>query len=551
MKNKQKKTKANTFTILTRLLSLVTPLWAHMGLAIFFGTLGHLCAIAIPVLGGVALLSALGFFSLSLPMLFMVMVGAGVLRGVNAYIEQNRNHYIAFRLLALIRDKVFSALRRLCPAKLEGKNRGNLITLLTADIELLEVFYAHTLSPVAIALLVGGCMTAIMAHFHACFGIIAFVAYLVTGVFLPIKMGKKAKKLFTLQRAGAGNFSSYYMDSLRGIGDIVQLNAGEERKTGIVQKTEELATMTEEIAKEEGKINGFSDALVLGFSGAVLLCGASLGLSFPSILLPTLLMFSSFGAVLSLARLSTGLSRVLAAGERVLGLLDEEPEVMEVQEGETPPFDDVTVQDLTFGYDETIILKNENFHFEKGKTYGIHGKSGSGKSTLLKLLMRFWSVPRFAITFGKTDISAIKTAHLRNMESYMTQETELFHTSIAENIKVGKLDATMDEVICASKKASFHGFVMSLPKGYDTNIGELGSELSGGERQRLGLARAFLHDAPFLLLDEPTSNLDSLNEAVILKAIGEDKERTSVLVSHRLSTLSICDEKMYVKEKEL
>lgn len=541
--------KQTSLAILGKMIGLVTPLTGHMLLAILFGTLGHLCAIAIPVLGAVAVLTALGFLPYSLQSIFITMLCCGLFRGIFAYVEQNRNHFIAFTLLALIRDKVFGALRKLCPAKLEGKERGDLIAIITADIELLEVFYAHTISPIAIAFLVGCVMTAFMAQFHFVFAITAALAYLITGIILPIKMSKNAQKLFAMQREGAGKLSSYYMDSLRGIEDITQLGAGEKRLAEIKAQTLALNHMMEGIVKEEGKVTAIADGLVLGFAFLMLCLSMMLAPSFPAILLPTIAMLSSFGPVLSLSRLSTGLSRVLAAGERVLALLEESPETEEVLEGETPDFTGIKTQNLSFSYGKEEILKDLSLSFQKGNIYGIYGKSGSGKSTLLKLLMGFWTAPKDSIRLSNVSLENIRTTQLRKLQSYMTQETDIFHTSIAENIRIGKLGATMEEVELAAKKASLHDFVMTLPHGYDTKVGELGDSLSGGERQRIGLARAFLHDAPLMLLDEPTSNLDSLNEAVILSSLRKEQEnKTIILVSHRKSTLAFCDEMVTVSK---
>lgn len=546
--------KRSSLSIIFRMIGLVKPLSFHMVMAVLFGTLGHLSAISIPVLGAVAVLTAIGLLDLSLTTIFITMGCLGVLRGVFAYTEQNRNHYIAFRLLALIRDQIFTVLRKLCPAKLDGKNRGNLISIMTADIELLEVFYAHTISPIIIATLVSVTMVVLMAQFHWVYAVTALLGYLATGVILPILMSKKSQMLFAMQREGFGDLSGYYMDSLRGLSDIQQIDCGEARREEIRKKTDKLEVMFKGITKEEGKVNALADGLVITFGCLVLIEGFFLmgGENFVALLLPVVLMLSSFGPVLALSRLSTGLSRMLAAGERVLDLLDEEPEVEEKATGETPTFTGANVDNLTFAYGEEEILKDLTLQFPQGAMIGIHGKSGSGKSTLLKLLMRFWNAPIDTVKVGGVDVRDIKTSHLRNLESYMTQEVDLFHASIGDNIRVGKLGATQEEIQTAAQKASVHEFIMTLPQGYDTQVGELGDTLSGGEKQRIGLARAFLHNAPFMLLDEPTSNLDSLNEAVILKSLKEEKEgRTVILVSHRKSTLAICDEKVTVEHGRL
>ncbi len=539
--------------IIGRMLSLVKPLIGWMAVAVISGTFGHLCAIAIPILGGVALLSALGVISLSIQLVFIVMIVCGVMRGVFAYLEQQRNHYIAFKLLALIRDKVFTALRKLCPAKLEGKNRGNLISIITSDIELIEVFYAHTISPIIIATLVSAVMIAFMWQFHIVLALTAFLAYVSVGVVMPIILSKTAHKLFVMQREKFGGLSDYYMDSLRGIKDISHANAGEKRSERIEKITKELGAMTKEISNHEGKVAAISDTLVYVFSGLVLFECFLLfeNVSFVYVLLPVIAMLSSFGPVLAVSRLSTGLSRMMAAAERVLKLIDEKPEVQDVIQGKTPGFDGVSVKNLSFSYDEEEILKNFALEFEKDQIVGIYGKSGSGKSTLLKLMMRFWNSPKNSVKISQIDVGEIETSYLRKIESYMTQDSDIFHSTIEENIKVANLNATREQVIEAAKKASIHEFIMTLPDGYDTQVGELGSTISGGERQRIGLARAFLHEAPFLLLDEPTSNLDSLNEGIILKALREEKDKTVLIVSHRKSTLGICDKSIEMENGRL
>ena len=265
--------------------------------------------------------------------------------------------------------------------------------------------------------------------------------------------------------------------------------------------------------------------------------------TFDAMLLATIAMMGSFGPVTALSSLSNNLNQTLASGERVLSLLEEEP-MVEESEGEADiSFEGASVEDVTFAYDEEVILKDCNINMKQGKVIGICGKSGCGKSTLLKLLMRFWDVNKGNIKISEENVKEIPTKTLRNTQSYVTQETELFHDSIANNIAIGKQGAAREEIIKAAQKASIYDMIMSLPNGYDTEVGELGDTLSGGEKQRIGIARAFLHDSQMLLLDEPTSNLDSLNEGIILKSLKEEsKGRTVVLVSHRESTMGIADD---------
>lgn len=533
-------------TIQTMLL-FVGPLKLRMCIAIFFGVIGHLFAISIPVLGVVCGLCAVGLLEYSLPMLFGILVCNSFLRGVCAYREQHQNHYIAFKILAIIRDQVFTVLRKLCPAKLDGKNRGNLISLITSDIELLEVFYAHTISPTAIAIIVALIISSIMFQFHPIYALISMTAYICVGCVLPFLSASNKNEIYETYRNETGELSSYYLDSLRGVEEILRHLQGEERLKEIIARTKCLEIPAKKISSHEGNINGIADAFVLSFTGIVFITGMYLELDLVGIILPTALMMSSFGPTLSLSKLSVGLSKTLAAAKRVHALLEEEPEVVENAVGQTPAFTDIKVQNLQFSYAEETILKDINLTIENNKITSIIGKSGSGKSTLLKLIMRFWNAE--GISISDVSVSDIETKHLRTMQSYMTQDSDIFSSSIMENIRVGKLDATDEEVMLAAKKASLDEFIQTLPNKYDTLVGELGDTLSGGEKQRIGLARAFLHDAPLLLLDEPTSNLDSLNESIILKSLKEEQnQKAIIIISHRASTLSISDRSFHIEK---
>lgn len=532
--------------VMMKLVGLVKPLTGYMILAIVMGLIGHLMATMITVFGVYALLSLLGFkMFLTLQQLFLVMIVFAMLRGLLRYGEQACNHFIAFRLLALIRDRVLSALRILCPAKLEGKDKGDLISVMTTDIELLEVFYAHTISPMMIAFFFSVIMVVYISSFHIMLGFIAFFAYVVIGVFIPYitaYLGGDDGMQFRLQ---SGELSSFILDSLRGLFEIIQYNQGKQRLETMNQKTDALLKDEERMKKGFGNNQAFIQATILIFDLAMFLLSASLYIhnqvSFVGVVIPTIALMSSFGPVIALANLGSTLQNTLASGNRVLDILEETPVVNEIENQEEVIFDGMAIENVTFGYEQPI-LQDISLDIPQGSMIGIVGKSGSGKSTLLKLMMRFWEVQKGHISISNQDINHINTASLRNMESYVTQQTHLFHDSIKENLKIAKLDATDEEIIIACQKASIHDFIMSLPQGYDTPVGELGDMLSGGERQRIGLARSFLHDADLLLLDEPTSNLDSLNEAIILKSLKEEKaNKTIVLVSHRESTMRIVD----------
>ena len=525
------------------LLALVKPLAHVMLLCITLGTLGFFCAIAITVLAADLLLTAAGQspWPLSFGACAGIMLACALLRAVLRYGEQTCGHYIAFKLLAILRDKVFLTLRRLAPAKLEGRGRGDLISMITGDIELLEVFYAHTIAPVCIAAVVSAVMAGLIAGFHPALGVLA-AAYLTVGVVIPLASARLGRGSGMAARNSMGALSSYYLESLRGIRETLQFGQDGCRAQQIDEKTEQLNALQGKIKHHESVAASWAGAAVMGFTLAMLAAGEALRVPFPTLLLTTVMQSASFGPVLALANLSRAMDQTLAAGERVLSLLEEAPETEDVTEGETPAFTGAEVQDLSFAYGQEEILHGLTAAFPKGEIITVTGRSGSGKSTLLKLLMRFWRADGGSVSLSGVEIDRIQTDHLCRTESFMTQDTDLFHDSIGDNIRIGRLDATQEEVEQAARRASLHDFILTLPRGYDTPVGELGETLSGGERQRIGLARAFLHGAPLLLLDEPTSNLDSLNEGVILKALKEQKEdRTVVLVSHRRSTLAVAD----------
>jgi ATP-binding cassette subfamily C protein len=516
--------------------------------AIILGTVGYLCAIFLTILAGKVMVC--GLSDTPIHGLIAIMIFIAVMRGVLHYAEQYCNHFIAFKLLAIIRHKVFAALRKLCPAKLEGKDKGNLISIITTDIELLEVFYAHTISPIAIAILTSLVMVIFIGHYHLLAGLLALVAYLVVGMVIPLWNGKRGSEKGMEYRTEFGELNSFVLDSLRGLDEIIQYGYGENRKNQMSDSSRKLANMQKTLNQNEGLQRSITNLAILIASYGMLALTIFLynngEIGADGILICTIAMMGSFGPVTALASLSNNLNQTLASGERVLSILEEKPVVEEIPANGTTynnsEFTGARADHVTFSYDNEVILNDYSIELQSGKITGIHGASGSGKSTLLKLLMRFWNVNQGNIEVSGENVNKIPTKNLREMESYVTQETHLFHDSIANNIAIGKMNATREEIMEAAKKASIHDFIMTLPNGYDTEVGELGDTLSGGEKQRIGIARAFLHDAPFILLDEPTSNLDSLNEGIILKSLKESAEKkTIVLVSHRTSTMNVAD----------
>lgn len=558
--------------IMGSLIGLVKPLIHIMILAVLLGTAGYLCAIFLTILAGQTLLHGLepvsgtvhsGFFmGMTAKNLFILIIVLAVARGILHYAEQYCNHFIAFKLLAIIRHKVFAALRKLCPAKLEGRDKGNLISIITTDIELLEVFYAHTISPVAIAVLTSLIMVIFIGSYHVGAGIFALCAYLIVGVFVPLWNGHRGGSVGMKFRTKFGELNSFVLDSLRGLDETIQYGQGKKREDQMEEKSADLTEMQKKLSRMEGGQRSVTNLAILLASFGMLFFTLYLygkqAVGFDGVIICTIAMMGSFGPVVALSNLSNNLNQTLASGERVLSVLEEQPRVEEIYEeqkdirmsgknssGEDSVqkrFSGAEASHVTFFYEEEEILRDYSVKIPAGKIVGIHGTSGSGKSTLLKLLMRFWDTDSGEISVNGENVRRIPSHCLRDTESYVTQETHLFHDSIANNIAVGKPGASRQEITEAAKKAAVHDFIMSLPKGYDTEIGELGDTLSGGEKQRIGIARAFLHDAPFILLDEPTSNLDSLNEGIILKSLREaSDEKTVVLVSHRKSTMNVAD----------
>lgn len=597
------KKRRSAISIMGSLIGLVKPLLHIMLAAIILGTAGYLCAIFLTILAGQVIVhGVIAGGAGSIKTIITVMIIIAVLRGILHYAEQYCNHFIAFKLLAIIRHKVFAALRKLCPAKLEGRDKGNLISIITTDIELLEVFYAHTISPIAIATLTSLVMVIFIGRYHWLAGILALIAYLIVGVVIPMWNGRRGSQMGMEFRTNFGELNSFALDSLRGLDETIQYDQGEKRKEQMSERSRSLAGMQEKLSKMEGTQRSFTNLVILLASFGMLALTVWLygkeEIGFEGILTCTIAMMGSFGPVVALSSLSNNLNQTLASGERVLSLLEETPMVEEISgnvdirtdsdneisntsivsentdndirnQNNSPEkekyilrgiltgraknsvnvFSGAEAQHVTFAYENETILDDYSLKLEPGKITGIHGASGSGKSTLLKLLMRFWDVNQGSVSVDGEDIRKIQTRHLRDMESYVTQETHLFHDSIANNIAVGSPGASREAIIEAAKKASIHDFIMKLPKGYDTEVGELGDTLSGGEKQRIGIARAFVHDSPLILMDEPTSNLDSLNEGIILKSLREASEKkTVILVSHRKSTMNIVDTVFEMKD---
>ena len=539
----------NGFVVMGHLLKLVTPLAHIMAFTITMGTLGFLAAIFIMVLGAMGLVNLLNFDThLSFSGILTALIVLAVARGALRYLEQMSGHYIAFKLLALLRDKVFSSLRRLAFVKLQDKQAGQLVSLVTNDIELLEVFYAHTIAPIMIAFFTSAILLLVFEHLSGWFVLVALAAYLTVGVILPIITTKLAREDGRRYRELVGEMNDFFLDSVRGMKDIQLFGYVKQRLDEIQQRSQKIDTAFERIKDQEAKVRVYTEVAVSVFNIIMLFTGLILfsldKIDFAAFLVGVILLMSSYGPVIALSNLSSNLLQTLASGERVLSLLAEEPELKDVESAvDLKDVSRIDVENVSFAYGEEQILSDVSLSVKKGEILGIHGRSGSGKSTLLKLLMRFYDPKSGCIKINGETLPNINTRSLRDNMAYITQQTYIFNETIEENIRLARRDATLEEIMEAAKKASIHDFILSLPQGYQTRMTELGGNLSDGEKQRIGIARAFLHNAPIILLDEPTSNLDSLNEAMILKSLLNVKaEKLIILVSHRQSTMAICDQ---------
>lgn len=542
--------------IMASLVMLLGSLAYIMVLAVINGSLGFVCAMGVTLFGAVGVAKVMGeAVALSYGWIIALAIGCGVLRGLLRYLEQYGNHYIAFRLLAVLRSRIFGALRTLCPAKLESKQKGSIIAMITSDIETLEVFYAHTISPICIAVIVSLAVFIFVGNIaHWYLALVALLGYAAVGIALPLISSARLKESGVRYRAEFAGFNAFFLDSIKGIREIVLNNAGESRRAEVDRRSDVLLEETRKMKKDITRAAAATEltvslAIIAALAVGVLLVGCGM-LSVGRMIIGVTAVFGSFGPVIAISALPGNLTQTFASGDRVLNLLSEKPAVEPVENGEEFTFDNLNVRELSFSYDgENPVLSDICMHAGKGETIGIVGESGCGKSTFLKLLLRFWQKDRGTIAYNGTDIDRIDGASLLDNVTMVSQTTYLFDESIEDNLRIAKPEATQQEIEEACRMASIHDFVMSLPDGYKTRVGALGDNLSAGEKQRLGLARAFLRGSSLILLDEPTSNVDSINEGIILKALREQKRsRSIILVSHRESTMAVAD-RVYRVEK--
>ena len=559
----------STFQVIKRLLGEAKPLAGLMVAASTAGTIGHLAATFLPMFGIIAGFALAGnpVWGMSAAGAITAMIVCAVLRGLTRYVEQYLNHNVAFHLLALFRSKAFAALRRLAPAKLAGKGKGDLIAMLTTDVELLEIFFAHTISPVAIAVTTTIVYAIVAATLSPWMALALIVSHLIIGIIVPRFFATGVRNLGPAIRGAAGELDNVMLDDMRGLDEIIRFGRGEDRAQAIEDRTRALWRNHAKLSRVNGRFAGVGGLLVALLTSAaagiaINLAGVNL-YDIPALVAAFVLLASSFGPTLALAALPANLTQTFASARRLFGLMDEAPAVVETGTANSD-YEGMRLDRVTFAYpgeESEAILADYSLDVPQHGILGIQGPSGRGKSTMLKLLMRYWDPQRGQVTLSGTPLPQIDVHARRRIQAMMSQETHLFDGMIRDNLLIalpeaeirnggaaGVLDARLREALA---KASVLDLIDSLPDGLDTQVGELGDRLSEGERQRIGLARVFLRNADLVLFEEPTSRLDALNEAIILRSIHElskseqnaDKGQdvAVVLVSHRESAMRVAD----------
>ncbi|EAE7282270.1 ABC transporter ATP-binding protein [Listeria monocytogenes] len=531
------------WTVIRWLLKFVKPLRGKMILAILLGIISNLSVILISLIGAYGILAVILAQPLNPYKWLFVMVSCGVLRGVARYLEQYLNHDIAFRLLAIIRERIFSTLRKLGPARLSGKKSGDLITAITSDVEALEVFFAHTISPVFIALGTTIATVGFLGMYDIGLALILLLGQILVGVVLPMISYKRNKKIGTAYQTEFVGLNQAVMENIASLQDVFQFKLGEARLANLTDRGEKLNKQYQKRLRQGSELQILGEWVLIGTATLILVLGSFWQLPLETILIGTVLSLSSFGSVLALNALGTALLTTFASGKRLYALTEEKPVVTFNGPLELTDFESAELNKVRFSHNEKqAILSGISLDLPKGKWLGIGGESGSGKSTLVKLLMRYWD-PDGEVNLNNQPLPKITESSLHQLEGVIEQSTFLFEDTIGNNIRLGKKAATLDEVKEAARKAAIDKWIETLPEGYDTKIGGQARNLSDGELQRIGLARLFLHDAPLLLLDEPTSNLDYINEQAILNTLrSEIQDKTVLVISHRKTTLDLAEE---------
>lgn len=532
-------------TVIKRLLSLSSPFKWQMVMAVTLGILGYLSAIGVSICA-IYILSELMNGNMPFALLFF-MIFLGIFRGVLRYGEQYANHYIAFSILAHIRHIVFMKMRELSPAKLQTSEKGDIISAITSDIETLEVFFAHTISPVSIAVIVNVLMCIILYQLHPLFAVVGAFFYLIVGVVLPYIFYKRVKENGTSYRKGMSSFTVYMYDILEGMFDVVATGREQITEQNVYKQSESLQSRNRLTIQESMKSKAVVDNVILIAGIVMLLTGYTLEAN-KETMIAFVIILSTFGPVVALAQLPFNLQMTFASAERLFRILDEKSDIHEVDDPKHFEFETASLQHVSFAYSDGIeVLHDVSMEIHKNEIIGIKGASGNGKSTILKLLLRMYDTE--GVYYNGRDIKEYSLSSIYDNVALFSQSTYVFHKSIRDNLKIAAPNATDEEIWEALRLASAYDFVKALPMKLDTILDNTNEVTSLGEKQRLGLARIFLSKAKVILLDEPTSNIDALNEAVIMNSLRQVKNKyTMVIVSHRDTTLSIAD-RIYTLEK--
>lgn len=547
--------KKSSIKVVSKLLKVVKPLSKSMAIAVLAGSISFLFYTGIGVLGAKLILEYIESGT-QIASIMKMMIAAVILRGLFRYLEQYMNHLIAFKVLALLRNKVFAAIRRLAPAKVEMMNKGDLISAITSDMELLEVFYAHTISPVCIAIITTVIYTIFLGQISLLAAAVMLLGHIAIGIVLPMIFSSLASDAATKTRASLAGINMSFLDLLRGVSEIISFAYQKLAVKKVNTLNARLKMNQDKLIRQLAILLALEDLLEVLVTAAVFLVLSTSGLSGASIFLAATLTYFSFGAVRAVSLLGNGLSQTLASANRIMSILEEKPMIDDVVDKEdlseallaSYEGNIIEIDGISFAYKNEKILDKFSLSIKNHEFLGIQGPSGCGKSTLLKLIMHFWKLDGGDIKISGKNIMDINTKSLYENLGYMTQKSEFFEGSIRSNLLIAKPDASEEELKDALNKAAILDYVNSLKDGVDTHIKELGDNFSGGEQQRLGLARCFLKDASIYLFDEPTSNLDALNESIILNSIKKHmKDKTIIMVSHRDSTLRICDRIVQMK----
>ena len=528
--------KRGVIKLISKLITLIGPFISVILLAVVNGVIGYLLAINITLFAGIAILKFLGIaISLSYPLMFTIIILSGILRGIVRYFEQYSNHYIAFKILAILRIKIFRALRHLSLDKLEDKSKGDLVSLLQGDIETLEVFYAHTITPVLIALLTSVVMVIFMCLTTSIYlGLYLILAYLIIGVIIPVIFYKGNSKFGRKYRLKMAQFEDFYLDSIYGGYEIIANNKQEMYKKEVTKRSKDLIDVTKKSEMKNNTFMNITNSVIVILNILIIVIGYSLYKNN---------MILNYEIILAYVVLTSSLG-VLDILELKSSIVDGNTNISNVLP--------ITFNKVSFKYDTKYILNNVNLTINKNEIVGILGPSGVGKSTILKLIMRFYDVSSGEVLINDMNIKNISYKSLYDNINLFSQSTYLFHDTILNNLLIAKSDASKEEVITACQNAGIYDYILAQKEGFNTKISDLKDNISEGEKQRLGLARVFLRKPKLLLLDEATANIDAINEGIILNALKQySKDMSIIIISHRKSTLSICNKIYEFKEGNL